>query len=89
MINYFIMKSLVKVKFANIVNIINKKEVIPELLQGECNAKEIFRSVVYFLKNPEVMQKQIDSCKITINEIRSKTSSSSEASSILAKYLIS
>ena len=89
MINYLIMKFLIKVKFVNIINIINGREVIPELLQSECNAKEIFRSVVYFLKNPEVMQKQIDSCKITINEIRSKTSSSSEASSILAKYLIS
>ena len=32
MINYFIMKSLVKVKFANIINIINKKKIIPELL---------------------------------------------------------
>ena len=40
-INYLIMKSLVKIKFANIINIINNKEIIPELLQGECNAKEI------------------------------------------------
>jgi lipid-A-disaccharide synthase len=89
MINYWIMKFLVKVKFANIINIINNKEVIPELLQGECNAKEIYNSVVYLLKNPEVMKKQIEICKKTINNIRSKTSSSSEASSILAKYLIS
>ena len=35
------------------------------------------------------MKKQIEICKKTINNIRSKTSSSSEASSILAKYLIS
>jgi len=89
MINYWIVKFLVKVKFANIINIINNKEVIPELLQGECNAKEIYNSVVYLLKNPEVMKKQIEICKKTINNIRSKTSSSSEASSILAKYLIS
>jgi lipid-A-disaccharide synthase len=89
MINYFIMKSLVKVKFVNIINIINKKEIIPELLQRECNAKEIFKSVVYFLNNPNLMNVQIDNCNKTLNEIRSKTSSSVEASSILAKYLIS
>jgi len=89
MINYWIMKFLVKVKFANIINIINNKEVIPELLQSECNANEIYNSVVYFLKNPEVMQKQIEDCKKTINTIKSKTSSTSEASSILAKYLAS
>jgi len=89
MINYLIMKLLVKVKFANIINIINNKEIIPELLQGECNAIEIYNSVVYLLKNPAVMQKQIETFKKTIIDIRSKTSSSSEASSILAKYLIS
>jgi lipid-A-disaccharide synthase len=50
------MKFLVNVKFANIINIINNKEVIPELLQGECNANEIYNSVVYLLKNPKVMQ---------------------------------
>jgi len=88
MINYFIMKSLAKVKFANIINIINRKEVIPELLQSKCNAKEIFKSVVYFLNNPNIMREQIINCNITLNEIRSKTSSSAEASSILAKYLI-
>ena len=82
------MKSLVKVKFANIINIINRKEVIPELLQSECNAKEIFKSVVYFLNNPNIMREQIINCNNTLNEIRSKTSSSAEASSILAKYLI-
>ena len=89
MINYWIMKFLVKVKFANIINIINNKEVIPELLQAECNANEIYKSVVYLLKNPVIMKKQIDACKKTIDEIKSKTSSSSEASSILTKYLIS
>tara|TARA_B110000285_G_C14657949_1_gene394824 strand:- start:335 stop:586 length:252 start_codon:yes stop_codon:yes gene_type:complete len=82
------MKSLVKVKFANIINIINEKEIIPELLQGECNAKEIFRSVVYFLENPNLMIEQIDNFNRTLNEIRSNTSSSEEASSILARYLV-
>ena len=88
MINYLIMKFFVKVKFANIINIINEKEIIPELLQSECNANEIYNSVVYLLKNPDVMRTQIEACKKTIEEIRSKTSSSSEASLILAKYLI-
>ena len=49
-----IFKMLVNVKFANIINIINNREVIPELLQNECNADEIYRSVIYLLKNPEL-----------------------------------
>ena len=86
-INFFIVKFLVKTKFANIINIINQKEIIPELIQKECNSKEIFRSVVYFLKNPELMKKQIFDVNNTLNEIRSKTSSSSEASTVVSSYL--
>ena len=87
-LNFMIVKFLVKIKYANIVNIINNKEVIPELIQKECNAKEIYKSVVYFLKNPSLMDQQVKECRITLDEIKSKTSSTGEASSILAKYLI-
>ncbi len=88
-LNFFIVKMLVKIKFANIINIINNKEIIPELIQKECNAKEIYKSVVYFLKNPELMNKQINDCEETLTKIRSKTSSSDEASTVLTKFLIS
>ena len=71
-INFMIVKFLVKIKYANIINIINNKEVIPELIQNECNSKEIFRSVVYFLKNPSLIDKQINDFSNTLNEIRSK-----------------
>ncbi|MBD1158971.1 lipid-A-disaccharide synthase [Pelagibacterales bacterium SAG-MED19] len=87
-LNFLIVKMLVKIKFANIINIINNKEIIPELIQEECNAKEIYNSVVYFLKNPELMKKQINDCEETLTKIRSKTSSSDEASSVLTKFLI-
>ena len=88
-LNYLIMKSLVKVKFANIINIINNREVIPELLQNECNSKEIYNAVMYFLKNPDLMKKQIETCKKTLSEIKSKSSSTDEAVSILSKYIVS
>ena len=86
-INFMIFKLLVNVKFANIINIINDKEVIPELLQDECNAKEIFNTVIYFLKNPDLIKKQLSDCNKTLEGIRSKTSSSNESASILSKYL--
>ena len=86
-LNFMIVKFLVKIKYANIINIINNKEVIPELLQNECNSKEIYKSVIYFLKNPSLIDKQINDCSNTLNEIRSKSSSSDEASSVLLSYL--
>ena len=88
-INFMIFKLLVNVKFANIINIINNREVIPELLQNECNAKEIYNSVVYMIKNPDIRKKQLEDCNQTLKGIRSKTSSSSEVASILSNSLIS
>ena len=88
-INFMIFKLLVNVKFANIINIINNREVIPELLQNECNAKEIFNAVMYFLKNPDLIKKQLSDCRKTIEGIKSKTSSSNESALILSNYLVS
>ena len=88
-INFMIFKLLVNVKFANIINIINNKEVIPELLQGECNAKEIYNSVIYMLKNPDIGKKQLEECNLTLRGIRSKSSSSSEVALILRNSLMS
>ena len=87
-INFMIFKLLVNVKFANIINIINNKEVIPELLQSECNAKEIYNSVLYMLKNPEIGKKQLEQCNQTLKGIRSNSSSSNEVATILRKNLI-
>jgi lipid-A-disaccharide synthase len=88
-INFMIFKMLVNVKFANIINIINNREIIPELLQNECNAKEIYKTVIYFLKNPDLIKKQLAECNKTLDGIRSKTSSSDESSTVLFNYLVS
>ena len=88
-INFMIFKLLVNIKFANIINIINNREVIPELLQNECNAEEIYKTVMYFLKHPELIKKQLSECNKTLDGIRSKTSSSDESSTVLSTYLVS
>ena len=88
-INFMIFKFFINVKFANIINIINNKEVIPELLQNECNADEIFKSVSYLLKKPELINEQLITCKKTIDNIRSKTSSAEETALVLTKHLVS
>ena len=88
-VNFMIFKLLVNVKFANIINIINNREVIPELLQKECNAEEIYKTVIYFLQHPELIKKQLIECNKTLEGIRSKTSSSDVSSEVLSKYLVS
>ena len=39
---------LVKVKYANIINIAANEEIIPELLQSKCNPKNIYEVVYNF-----------------------------------------
>ncbi len=86
-INYFIAKLFLKIKYANMLNIINNKEIIPELIQKDCNPDEIFKSVYYFLQKPELMYKQLLDVRSTINDLKSSSSSSEEASKILLNYL--
>jgi len=86
-VNYFIAKLFLKIKFANMLNIINNKEIIPELIQGDCNSEEIYKSVYYFLQKPELVEKQLSDIKSTIRNIKSSSSSSEEVSKILLNYL--
>ena len=86
-INYFLAKLLLKIKFANMLNIINDKEIIPELIQKDCNSKEIFKSVYYLLKKPDLIEKQLMEVKVAINDLKSTSSSSEEVSKILLNNL--
>ena len=85
-INFFIVKMLVKVKFANIINIAADQEVIPELLQSNCNPKNIFKNVDRLLKDQDSIQLQINKSQEIISKF--KTGQSSEiAASILNNSL--
>ena len=86
-INFLIIRTLVKVKFANIINIVAKEEIIPELLQSKCNSKKIFETVNYFLSNPNKMKEQITKSQLILEKLKSSTPSAVSASKILIKYL--
>ena len=86
-LNFFIAKLFLKIKFANMINIINNKEIIPELLQSECNEDEIYKTVTYLLKKPELINEQLKQINKTIDELKSITSSSNEGSNVLLSYL--
>ena len=85
--NYVIVRSLVKVKFANIINIAAGKEVIPELLQSKCNSKDLFKIVSSFLDDPNKIKEQIKETQSIINNFKTDISPSKLASQALAKYL--
>ena len=86
MINFFIVKMLAKVKFANIINIVAQEEIIPELLQSKCNPKDIFNIVNELINDKQALEKQITKSQEIINQF--KTEQSGEiASSVLLHHL--
>tara|TARA_B100000609_G_scaffold189815_1_gene177153 strand:- start:412 stop:681 length:270 start_codon:yes stop_codon:yes gene_type:complete len=86
-LNYLIVRSLVKVKFANIINIAAGEEVIPELLQTKCNPKDLFKSVSSFIDNPSKIKEQVEKTQSILNTFKTEISSSKLASKALSKFL--
>jgi len=86
-INFFFIKILVKVKFANIVNIAANEEIIPELLQSNCTANNIFNTVSNLLNNKKSLENQITKTQSVISRFRTDKSTDI-AASIINLYLI-
>ncbi len=85
-INFFIIKSLVKVKSPNIINIAANEEVIPELLQSKCNPNDIFKAVSKLLKDKNALDAQVIKSQEIINAFK-KPRSAEIASQVLLNYL--
>jgi len=86
-INFLIIKMLVKIKYANIVNIVANEEIIPELLQSNCNAVNIYKYVNEFLDNPDKIKNQIEKTENILNKLRTDRPSSELASLALNKFV--
>ena len=86
-INFLIIKLLIKVKFANIINIAANEEIIPELLQSKCNAKNIYNLVNGFLDNPSKIAEQVMKTEVVLNKLKTDKSSSELASRALNRFI--
>jgi lipid-A-disaccharide synthase len=53
-------KLLVDVPYYSMVNILAKKEIVPELMQHDFNAANVAARVEYLLENPETRQAMIE-----------------------------
>ena len=85
-INFFIVKMLINVRFANIINIAANEEIIPELLQSKCNSNDIFIAVDRLFNDKQALHKQLTKSEAMIKGF--KTGRSSEiASLVLTNHL--
>ena len=85
-INFLIVKMLVKVKFANIINIAADEDIIPELLQSNCNSTNIYNTVDKLLNDKKALEKQVKKSQDIINNFKTKKSSEI-ASLVIENYL--
>ena len=86
-INFLIVKMLVKIKYANILNIAAGQMIIPELLQSKCNPKEIYKLVSSFLEDQNKIKKQISNTEKVLESFRTKNLPTDLAADSLRKSL--
>ena len=87
-INFLIVKMLVKIKYANIINIAAKEEVIPELLQSKCNSKNIYNEVSKFLDTPSLVEEQVRKTQTILNQFKTSKSPTEQTSEALNKIIL-
>lgn len=63
-ISYLIAKQLIKIKYISLVNLIMDKEVVKELIQGECNPKTIAAEVDRIIVGGSKREEQLSNYKL-------------------------
>ena len=58
-LTHFIVKRMVKIQFANLINLILNKELIPELLQKKCTPEIVLSNLEKLISDKDLAQKQI------------------------------
>ena len=86
-INYLIIKILIKIKFANLINIAAKKMIIPELIQSNCNSSNIFKVVSEFIENPDKIKNQINETQVVLDSFKTKSQPTDLAANRLKKII--
>ena len=74
LINYLLIKPFVKTKFGNILNIIANREIIPELVQFDCNADNIYKIAQKFIKDKTLGINQVADYTESLKQIIVKDS---------------
>ena len=79
-ISYFIAKSLIRVKFISLVNLILKKNAVSELIQHHCKPKYLSLELTKLIDNP---RSQDDICM----DLKSKLDIGMDPMDMIAKYI--
>ena len=81
----FVLKRMIKIKYASLVNIIAGKETIPEYIQSDCNVVNLFSAIKQMLENPDLGEKQVKEASAILKTMgaKSKDKPSAKAAKII------
>ncbi len=68
-LSFFLLKLMIKIKYACLINIISNEEIIPEYIQNNFNTKNIVLKLNEILNNDSMAQEQINKSKLILNNI--------------------
>ncbi len=87
-ISFLLLRMMIKVKFASIVNIIAGREVIPEYIQSDFNVNNIVLALSELLSNPKKASSQLQQTTRILNSIglNWQESPSQKAAKIIISY---
>ena len=68
--SYFLAKVFVKIKHANILNIMENKYIIPEFLQFKCRPNLISNELIKLLKDKSYSNKQLDNAQNALIKLK-------------------
>ena len=86
-ITWAIVKALVKVNTATIINILLKENVVPELFQKDVNEYNIHSIIKRYLNNAELKMSQINKLNIAINQLKNSNNPSYIAAKSVLSYI--
>jgi len=69
-ITAYLARKLVKLKYANLINIMEDAEIVPEYLLEDCTCENLIPALANLLEQPEVAQKQRDGYAKAMSKLR-------------------
>ncbi len=66
LLTYFLAKILLKIRFANLINLIMESEIIPEMIQQNCNAQAIAQRLEGIISSKKIAQLQVENSRVAL-----------------------
>jgi lipid-A-disaccharide synthase len=68
-LTHWLLRRIVKIDYANLLNLILKREAVPELIQGDCTPRRLAAAVSRLIDDPGARAAQLASCQEALKAI--------------------